>query len=380
MRLLNIIIMLALLVSCQGQSAMVKRESDKPVGGGCEDCDLMYVGMPPVLDAVDTSAGWAEQGERLVVSGRVFQRDGRTPAADIVLYYWQTDSKGVYSPSAAIPNGSTRHGHIRGWVKTDSEGRYKIFTIMPAPYPGARIPAHIHVVVKEPGLGEYYVDDLVFDDDPFLVGEERKKLQYRGGSGILRMKKENSIWTGERNVILGLHIPGHPQEKVETGISGLSIGDEQPSFIPFHAWGPDKGSRACPVCKYGKYYGVLFFVGRDPDWNGIRQWLQFFEQESEVRKPYLKVYFVYANDAGYDAAKRETELSALGKELNIRHLALTYVPSYADAESEMMLNKLDPVDQQVMVIYKSRVIMGKYGPLAPGEENFTKIRSVIGAW
>lgn len=40
--------------------------------------------------------------------------------------------------------------------------------------------------------------------------------------------------------------------------SGLNVGDESPAFDPQHAWGPDKGSHACPMCKYGYHPGVMF--------------------------------------------------------------------------------------------------------------------------
>ncbi len=136
-----------------------------------------------------------------------------------------------------------RHGHIRGWVKSDAAGHYAIYSIRPAPYPKEDIPAHIHLSIKEPDIAnEYYTDELVFDDDPLLTGAKRKALENRGGSGVLRVLEEGKLQTAEHNIILGLHIPNYPK-KAPANLSGLEIGLDQPSFIPYHAYGPDKGSR-----------------------------------------------------------------------------------------------------------------------------------------
>ncbi len=261
-------------ISCQQPNQPAA--SSSIVGGGCDGCELMYIGMPENILSTDTSAGWWEPGQQLLVSGTVLQVDGRTPAPNVVVYYWQTDNAGYYSPGKTQPEGTRRHGHIRGWVKSDSAGHYSIYTIRPAPYPKESIPAHIHLSIKEPDIAnEYYVDELVFDDDLLLTGAKRKAPENRGGSGILRIKEEGRLQIAEHNIILGLHIPGYPK-KPPANLSGLEIGLDQPSFMPYHSYGPDKGSRACPVCKYGRYKGILYFVGNNPDWMEIKKWLALF--------------------------------------------------------------------------------------------------------
>ncbi|MBY0436526.1 MAG: intradiol ring-cleavage dioxygenase, partial [Cyclobacteriaceae bacterium] len=90
----SLILLFFLLLSL---TSVAQRDSSKKIGGGCDGCELMYVGIPQVINAVDTSAGWHEPGTRLIVTGKVYQRDGRTPAPGVIVYYWQTDSKGLYS-------------------------------------------------------------------------------------------------------------------------------------------------------------------------------------------------------------------------------------------------------------------------------------------
>lgn len=364
-----LIIILASIFSCQssGNTSLLTGATKDSliVGGGCETCEYMYIGQPARINAVDTSVGWREPGQKLIVKGRVFQIDGRTPAAGIIIYYWQTDHDGYYSYREGMPDGTRRHGHIRGWMKTDAEGRYTLYTVRPAPYPGRNIPAHIHVVVKEPGMSEYYVDEYEFDDDKLLTGAERKKRLKRGGTGILRLEVVSGVQVAEKNIILGLNIPDHPAMKTKPKSIGLAIGEEQPSFIPFHAWGPDKGSRACPVCKYGRYQGIVYYLGADPNWKEVKAWLLFLEQESAKRNPYLKVYLVYGDEQGYESGIRDRELATLGKELNTKHLALTYVPSFSDTDSEIHLNRLQGLKGNVFVVYKQRVITDKFIDIQP---------------
>jgi protocatechuate 3,4-dioxygenase beta subunit len=171
----------------------------------------MYIGMPSSINEADTSAGWREPGQQLLVKGTVYQRDGKTPAADIVIYYWQTDHAGYYSPWEGMPEKAKPHGHIRGWLKTDKNGKYTIYTVRPAPYPNENMPAHIHLLILEPGIGNpYYIDDFVFDDDPLVTDGVRRAMENRGGSGILRARMEGRLQVVEPVTTLGLNIPGYP--------------------------------------------------------------------------------------------------------------------------------------------------------------------------
>jgi len=104
-----------------------------------------------------------EPGERLIVSGRVFAADGRTPLSDVSLYVYQTDKEGIYSR----PVNDSRTPRLRGYLRTDAEGRYEYSTIKPGSYPNTQNPAHIHYVVNAPGFKER-VFEIVFETDPLV--------------------------------------------------------------------------------------------------------------------------------------------------------------------------------------------------------------------
>lgn len=198
--------------ACSSQSQK-NAENKVQVGGRCEDCDLMYAGMPATIGTVDTSIGWKEgKGEKFIINGTVFKNDGKTPAKDVILYYYHTDHTGKYIPRDDMNQQAKRHGYLRGWVKTDSRGRYTIYTIRPMHYPNETFAAHVHVTVKEPDYNEYYIDEWVFDDDKYLTAEVRNRNENRGGSGIMHAEKQNGIWVTQQNVICGKNIPSYPKQ------------------------------------------------------------------------------------------------------------------------------------------------------------------------
>jgi protocatechuate 3,4-dioxygenase, beta subunit len=183
---------------------------DKEVGGGCDGCDLYKIDMPTHLTGKTTIPEPNESGGKLVIEGYIYQKDGKTPAPDVILYLYHTTNEGYYTPSTTQPQASKRHGRLRGWVKTRADGYYQFTTIRPAPYPNENIPAHIHPTIKETDKTPYYIDDYVFEDDVFVTGTYRKKQQLRCGSGIMTLTKDkDGVWHGKRNLILGLNIPNY---------------------------------------------------------------------------------------------------------------------------------------------------------------------------
>ena len=372
------------LTDCNGQTKTesnqneIKTDKNKLIGGGCDGCELMYVGMPKVISSEHTSNGWDEGKQKLILTGKVFQLDGRTPASDVVIYYWHTDDSGLYSSNDQTPKQAKEHGKLRGWVKSDKSGNYTIKTSRPDAYPNDNIPQHIHLSIKEPDIINEYYADLYFDDDPLYLKHKKKygKLD-RAGTEILRIVLDRNIQIAEHNIVLGLNIPDYPTKSKADIQSGLNIGEDQPSFIPFHAFGPDKGTRTCPVCKYGRYHGIVYFVGNNPNWDEIKKWLKQLDNESVIREKYLKAYFVYGNSKNYNKQTRQTELEKIGEELRLQKTALTFVPSFEDTESEANLNKINASIENTIIIYRHRTIVEKYVNLKPTEQNFRLIAETL---
>lgn len=198
-----IVALLFLTSTVQAQSTMSQ------IGGGCDGCEAINEGQPKTVNWRTAIASSAEKGEPLEITGVIYQQGGKTPAKNVILYIYHTDATGYYTPAAEATGFARRHGHLRGWMKTDNQGRYKFTTVKPAIYPDRTLPAHIHPVIKEPEKNAYYIDEFTFEGDPILTPAYRAKLENRGGSGIVKLTKQNGVWIGVRDIVLGQNIPNY---------------------------------------------------------------------------------------------------------------------------------------------------------------------------
>lgn len=123
---------------------------------------------PASIGSSAVIAGESEPGERIVISGTVYDPDGKTPVPGIVLFLYQTDSAGHYNV-----RDDPFDPRIRGWVRADSAGHYRFETIKPGPYPSHREPAHIHVHAYGPDRPEWFLLEYLFAGDPLLSDQDR---------------------------------------------------------------------------------------------------------------------------------------------------------------------------------------------------------------
>ena len=144
-----------------------------------------------------TIATKEEPGERLTVTGQVFGPDGKTSLAGASVYVYHTDVKGLYTPE----NNDNRNPRLRGYMRTDSQGRYEFSTIKPAPYPNNRIPAHIHYVVNAPGYQER-IFEIVFEGDPNIDERIRADAAKEGSAFSIRAltRDQQGMWRCAQDV------------------------------------------------------------------------------------------------------------------------------------------------------------------------------------
>jgi len=205
--LIYILIFILTTTSCQSQTK--RNISSKIVGGPCEGCEAIFEYGNKKLTVIDTLPSYIENEPKLKIEGTIFKKDGITPAENVILYIYHTNRNGIYERKGNEKGWAKRHGFIRGWVKTDNTGNYTFYTFRPAAYPDSREPEHIHMTVKEQNKNEYYIDDIIFIDDPKLTNSKKQNLKNRAGSGIVELKTEDGILTVKRNIILGLNIPNY---------------------------------------------------------------------------------------------------------------------------------------------------------------------------
>jgi protocatechuate 3,4-dioxygenase, beta subunit len=112
-------------------------------------------------------------GERIILSGRVLDEDGRSMPHTLI-EIWQANAAGRYlhaidQHNAPLDPNFTGLGH----TITDGEGRYRFVTIRPGAYPwrnhynGWR-PAHVHFSVFGPAFATRLITQMYFPGDPLL--------------------------------------------------------------------------------------------------------------------------------------------------------------------------------------------------------------------
>jgi protocatechuate 3,4-dioxygenase beta subunit len=114
------------------------------------------------------------EGIPLVIEGRVTGPGCARGLADVELDVWQANHAGHYDNdgSMRLPADAML---LRGRLKTDGDGRYRITTIVPGRYLNGRQyrPSHVHVKLRGKGLRElttqlYFPGDPFNDVDPFI--------------------------------------------------------------------------------------------------------------------------------------------------------------------------------------------------------------------
>ena len=197
MRLLIPLLTLILSISSCAQSP-----TPTLIGGTCEGCEAVLEYGNKKLTSFDVLPGYPDQGEPLEVSGTIFQTDGITPAAGVIMYIYHTNANGIYPTNGSETNWGKRHGYMRGWIKTDKDGKYTFYTIRPASYPNTNVVQHIHATILEPDGSYYYIQDFLFLDDPNLNASHQTASPRGGAGNIMNVSKQDRIWVGWRNIVL----------------------------------------------------------------------------------------------------------------------------------------------------------------------------------
>lgn len=198
----KLIFLFLLVVLVQACYAQQKDEIAYRAFGRCDGCEAVFEYRDKKLTSVDTLPDFEKYDPKIKLTGIIYQPDGKTPAPGVILYVYHTNPEGKYPKKGDETGLAKKQGYIRGWVKTDSNGRYTIYTFLPGSYGSGE--AHIHTTVLEPNGKYYYIDDFNFEGDPnFNTTLVRKKW---GGSGITELREEGDILWGKRDIILGLNV------------------------------------------------------------------------------------------------------------------------------------------------------------------------------
>jgi protocatechuate 3,4-dioxygenase beta subunit len=112
-------------------------------------------------------------GERIIVSGRVLDEDGR-PAAHTLIEVWQANAAGRYRHNVDQHNAPLDPNFEgSGHTLTDEHGNFRFITIRPGAYPwrnhyNAWRPAHIHFSIFGPAFATRLITQMYFPGNALL--------------------------------------------------------------------------------------------------------------------------------------------------------------------------------------------------------------------
>lgn len=168
------------------------------------------------------------KGIPIVLKGKIFKEDGKTPINNALVEIWHCDETEMYD------NTSDEYNY-RGGQRTKKDGTYEFKSILPVPYKAVPNndatwrPAHIHMRVSVPGQQDL-ITQIYFKGGKY-VDTDRWASAPQAVNRILTMSKNNS---GESqiifNVIMSKEIP--LDKIVYDKVTGLyDVGDD--NFIEF---------------------------------------------------------------------------------------------------------------------------------------------------
>jgi protocatechuate 3,4-dioxygenase beta subunit len=139
--------------------------------------------------------------------------------------------------------------------------------------------------------------------------------------------------------------------------SGLQPGEEVAAWNPIHVGGPDKGTRACPVCTYLEKPAVVVFT-RDGD--NAAALAQRLEKLVTVHERHgLKGFIVVIDGTPQKLAKMTADL-------RLQRIGVCYPDPQTRDKDLGELYKVHPAAQNTIIVYKDYKVTTNFVNLDAG--------------
>jgi protocatechuate 3,4-dioxygenase beta subunit len=149
-------------------------------------------------------------------------------------------------------------------------------------------------------------------------------------------------------------------------VSGLQVGEAVPSWEPVHVAGPDRGTRACPICTYGARPMVLVVTRDGPD--AARLAAKVEELLARVAGSELKGFVMVV---GSEPAR----LRRLARDQGIRRASLCYPqPGHEDVDLRRKL-KISQAAQNTVLVYRRFRVTANFVNVRP--EGFDEVERAV---
>ena len=152
------------------------------------------------LSNTDTIPEFDSQLNKLKISGIIYEKDGVTPARDVILYIEQADENGDFE---LRKHNDEKYVYHSGAIKTDADGRYTFYTFVPGNDRRYNQLQQLFPVVKKPSEPEYIVPSFLFDSDPMLTKKCRKRMAKKDDlTRILKPTMKDGLLIVEKDIVI----------------------------------------------------------------------------------------------------------------------------------------------------------------------------------
>ncbi len=195
-----------------------------------------YTDNPPVIQGGQL-ANTDEPGNRMIISGRVFNLDCSEYIPNTIIDVWHADHNGAYDNQGY---------NLRGQTLSNDQGFYMFETIKPGKYLNGNMfrPSHIHYKITAPNYPTL-TTQLYFEGDPDLQTDAASSItsgQYDAQHRIIPLTENtNGILEGTWDIVIN-------GDGIATGVSDIHLD----KGIIYRA-GPNPFSNTVNI-RYGVYH------------------------------------------------------------------------------------------------------------------------------
>ena len=153
------------------------------------------------------------KGDRVRITGRVYDLTSKEPIAGAVLDVWQAATNGLYENQ----DKNQPDYNLRGRFRTDDAGTFELEALLPTPYPvptdgpvgelmrlakrQPNRPAHIHFIVSAPNYETFVTQvfrkgDDIIDEDPVFTADRNLIGDFRKDNGQYRLQYDFQLNPG----------------------------------------------------------------------------------------------------------------------------------------------------------------------------------------
>jgi catechol 1,2-dioxygenase len=153
------------------------------------------------------------KGDRVRITGRVYDLTSKEPIAGAVLDVWQAATNGLYENQ----DKKQPDYNLRGRFQADDAGTFELEALLPTPYPvptdgpvgelmrlakrQPNRPAHIHFIVSAPNYETFVTQvfregDDIIDEDPVFTADRNLIGDFRKDNGQYRLQYDFQLNPG----------------------------------------------------------------------------------------------------------------------------------------------------------------------------------------